>query len=112
VTVVPASSQTLLEVLAGTKFCRTLKDDAQRLKCFDQLFVERPSEQGTPKQIEADIAWNVEQSKSPVDDSPQVTAHLVSDSGSETAYLILRCKENKTDAYFGQVRLSGQWGSR
>jgi hypothetical protein len=66
---IPATAP--FEVLAGTKFCRTLKDDAQRLKCFDQLFVERPSEQGTPKQIEADIAWNVEQSKSPVDDSPQ-----------------------------------------
>jgi Type VI secretion system VasI, EvfG, VC_A0118 len=91
----PASAQ-LLEVLAGAKFCRTLKDDSERLKCFDELFAGKSSE----RKSETEIAWSVTEDKSPIDDSPQVQAQLRTRKGSEKAELILRCREKKTEAIF------------
>jgi hypothetical protein len=44
--IVPASAQSLLEIVAGLKLCRTLTDDAQRLKCFDGLVTDKPSWNG------------------------------------------------------------------
>jgi hypothetical protein len=87
--IAPASAQSLLEIVAGLKFCRTLTDDAQRLKCFDGLVMDKPREQ--PKTPEVAAAWAIEENKSPVDDSPQVagTLHGIGDSGSD-AFLILR----------------------
>ena len=95
-----ASAQALLETLAGIKFCRTLKDDSQRLKCFDGLFAETPNNQTPPASPAVEGAWNVEESKSPLDDSPQVVA-LLAASGSD-ARLMLRCKEKKTEVLFGR----------
>jgi len=97
--VTPASAQSVLETLAGIKFCRTLKDDGQRLKCFDGLFAEKPSEQPSSKSPDVEVTWTVTESKSPIDDSPQVTAILAA-IGSD-AQLVLRCKERDTDVMFG-----------
>jgi hypothetical protein len=102
----PASAQSFLEVLAGVKFCRTLTDDGQRLKCFDGLFAEKP----VPDKVEKkEVAWEITENKSPIDDSPQVTATLLP-PGSDTsvdlfsaAVLILRCKEKETDAMFKKL---------
>lgn len=50
----------------------------------------------TAKAPSADMAWSIEESKSPPNDSPQVVAAMVS---GDTA-VILRCKEEKTEAAF------------
>ncbi len=41
--------------------------------------------------------WIVSESKSPIDDSPTVTMLRIAESGGQS--LVLRCKENTTDAY-------------
>jgi len=41
--------------------------------------------------------WIVSESKSPIDDSPTVTMFRIAESGGQS--LVLRCKENTTDAY-------------
>jgi Type VI secretion system VasI, EvfG, VC_A0118 len=101
--IAPASAQSILEIVAGLKFCRTLKDDAQRLKCFDRLVADKATEQ--PKTPETAATWTIEENKSPVDDSPQVTGtlHGIGDSGADAAFLMLRCKEKKTEAVFGRT---------
>jgi hypothetical protein len=93
----PTSGQSILEIAAGLKFCKTLKDDTQRLSCFDQLVSERPDSKPA---VSADPpAWTVTENKSPVDDSPQVEAVMTA-PGNEVA-LALRCREKHTDAIFG-----------
>jgi hypothetical protein len=73
-----AAAQSILEIAAGAKFCKTLTDDGQRLKCFDSLFAERS--QQSEKQVETQANWNIEESKSPIDDSPQITRYPLSKS--------------------------------
>jgi hypothetical protein len=96
-----ASAQSLLEVLAGMKFCRTLKDDSQRLKCFDELFAEKPITQEEPGKVEKEVAWTITEGKSPIDDSPQVTASLFPPGANVgmgllgAPALVLRCKESE-----------------
>lgn len=101
----PASSQSILEIAAGLKFCRTLKDDNQRLKCFDDLFVEKEKNK-TGDAADIEKTWTINESKSPLDDSPQVDAMLASSHGDSTLYL--RCREKKTEAIFSG---SGYLGS-
>ena len=92
-------AQSMLEIVAVIKYCKTLTDDAQRLKCFDGLFAEKQQPPAT---------WSIEESKSPVDDSPQVAGMLYADSSTDPSYLmlptvlVLRCKEKKTEAYLGK----------
>jgi hypothetical protein len=102
----PAFAQSILETFADVRFCRTLKDDAQRrLNCFDHLFAERLEKPTTSRRPQPPTAWSINESKSPIDDSPQVTGTLktVDDDNDilDTA-LVLRCKEKKTDAIFVQ----------
>jgi type VI secretion system VasI family protein len=109
------------EVPAEVKSCKAIPDDKERLKCFDGLF-GRPSKPQTPleerqmkepaeerqvkepaekKQVkkppeEKQANWSIDESKSPNDGSPQVVAaNLVGD-----VVLILRCKEQTTEAAF------------
>jgi hypothetical protein len=104
-------AQSLLEIAAGLKFCKTLTDDAQRLKCFDSLFTKKEEPPAEKPQTETATSWKVEESKSPVDDSPQVTALLHADGSTEgvsltpPTMLVLRCQEKKTDAYFAKPSL-------
>jgi hypothetical protein len=81
------------DMAAQAKSCKALSDDKQRLKCFDHLFGDTPklekSEVGRPAN------WSIEETKSP-DGSPQVVAaNLVNDT-----VLILRCKDQITEAAF------------
>jgi hypothetical protein len=94
------SAQSLFEAIAGLKFCRTLKDDSQRLKCFDGIVPEVPTANPAAKP-DIEVTWNVDESKSPLDDSPQVLATLPNEKGD--AALILRCKEKKTEAIFSKT---------
>ena len=97
----------MLEIVGGIKFCKTLIDDAQRLKCFDSLFTEK-QQQSAPAQSQPAMGWKIEESKSPVDDSPQVTGLLHADDSTggpsltPPTMLVLRCEDKKTAAYFAK----------
>lgn len=96
-----ASAQSVLEVVAGLKFCRTLKDDGQRLKCFDGLVAEKKTEQRSSKDTdpEVEVTWTITEDKSPIDDSPQVMGILEAVGARDTG-LLLRCREKHTEAAF------------
>jgi len=77
--------------------CRQLKDDAERLKCYDRLDTSastapRGQRDSRP---EAETGWVVNDEKSPLDDSPLVSAALASPDGK--AALLMRCKDRKTE---------------
>lgn len=97
-------AQSMLEIAAGIKFCKTLTDDAQRLKCFDGLFTEKQQQPPAAKS-QPELGWSIEESKSPIDDSPQVTGMLRADGSTDgpsltpPTMLVLRCQEKKTEAY-------------
>ena len=79
------------------KRCHQMKDDAERLKCYDRL--DASSSNATGKQAEseerADGGWEVRDEKSPLDDSPLVSASLR--SSDDKASLLMRCKDHKTE---------------
>jgi hypothetical protein len=82
------------EAPAEVKSCKAITDDKQRLKCFDSLFAEPSKPQNAPEEKKAN--WSIDETKSPTDGSPQVVAaNLVGD-----VVLILRCKEQTTEAAF------------
>ena len=72
--------------------CRKIPDDAARLKCFDAIVPAPQTMTDQPKEVRE---WSIEDSKSPVDNSPEVFASLASDDGQSE--LIIRCKQRKTD---------------
>jgi hypothetical protein len=77
------------------KSCKAMSNDQQRLKCFDDLFADKPSApSNTMEQSAKHGNWQIEESKSPTDGRPQVVAaNLVGDT-----VLILRCKDQTTEA--------------
>jgi len=79
------------------KACKAMSDDRERLKCFDGLFADKPSPTANAADQSAKREnWQIEESKSPADGSPQiVAANLVGDT-----VLILRCKDQITEAAF------------
>jgi hypothetical protein len=79
------------------KLCRQITDGAERLKCYDRINPSAPGATGaqTGSQSGADAAWEISESKSPVDDSQLIAAALRSADGK--GQLILRCRERKTD---------------
>ena len=81
----------------AVRACRQLKDDAERLKCYDRLDTSAsnaPRGQRESK-AEAETGWVVNDEKSPLDDSPLVSAALTSGDGKAT--LLMRCKDRKTE---------------
>ena len=82
------------EVPAEVKSCKAISDDKERLKCFDGLFGEASKPEKSHEEKQAN--WSIEETKSPTDGSPEVVAaNLVGDT-----VLILRCKEQTTEAAF------------
>jgi len=77
------------------KLCRQIKDDADRLKCYDRLSSPNATDPQAETKPATDTAWEVKEEKSPIDDSPVVSASLRSSDGK--AYLLMRCKEHKTE---------------
>ena len=68
----------------------------QRLKCFHGLFADKPNPPNAADKSANEGNWQIEESKSPTDGSPQVVAaNLVGDT-----VLILRCKDQTTEAAF------------
>jgi type VI secretion system VasI family protein len=104
VALVPAASIAMpQDIPAEVKSCKAISDDKERLSCFDGLF-GGPSKSQTPseeKQVkehpdEKQATWSIDETKSSTDGSPQVVAaNLVDDT-----VLILRCKEQTTEAAF------------
>jgi hypothetical protein len=96
----PAPAQSLPETLAAMTSCRALADDAQRLKCYDDLAVEAPmpAARPAPDGVTIEVAWSIEEGKSPLDDSPSVNGFLPGIKGESA--LVLRCRDKKTDAIF------------
>lgn len=58
---------------------------------------ETPAIPGSVKVSEAVSHWIVTESRSPIDDSPGVTMLKPAEDGEQM--LVIRCRENKTDAY-------------
>ena len=91
------------DVPAEVKSCKAIADDKERLRCFDGLFGGPSKPQKTPEEEqvrnppeEKQANWSIDETKSPTDGSTQVVAaNLVGDT-----VLILRCKEQTTEAAF------------
>ena len=62
--------------------CRQIKDDGKRLKCYDRLDRSSPNaqERSAQRGSGGDTGWIVTDEKSPLDDSPLVSAALASAS--------------------------------
>jgi Type VI secretion system VasI, EvfG, VC_A0118 len=77
--------------------CRQIKDDGERLKCYDRLDISSSSRTSRPAESKpgAGTAWIINDEKSPLDDSPLVSAALESSDGK--AHLLMRCKDRKTE---------------
>jgi hypothetical protein len=77
--------------------CRQIKDEGKRLKCYDRL--DRSSsgaqERSAQRRPGGDTGWIVNDEKSPLDDSPLVSAALA--SSDDRSHLLLRCKDRKTE---------------
>ena len=106
----------------AAKACSAIEDSLRRLTCFDRLFLrdvtsgDAHTANDEPKADEAKTAgaakagassaWQIEEEKSPLDDSVKFSAGLmpknVSTSGIGNAemFLILRCSENTTSVVF------------
>ena len=77
--------------------CRQIKDDAQRLKCYDGIATSPSGAPGKPADSKerTDGVWEVRDEKSPLDDSPLITASLRSTDNRSS--LLMRCKDHKTE---------------
>jgi hypothetical protein len=79
------------------KLCRQVKDDGERLKCYDGIDVSASNPAGPPADSkQAGAPWLITDEKSPLDDSPLVSAALASSDGR--SHLLMRCKDRKTEA--------------
>lgn len=100
----PASAQVDFDALAFS-MCKKIAADTARLKCFDEIGAQQ--DQGKTETTATEPAkWEYETDKSPIDDSPQVSASL---KGAGNTLLVLRCKERLTEAAFvpGQYFVNG-----
>ena len=91
-----AGAQAQAQAQDALRLCRAIKDDADRLKCYDRLETSSPNATGTQAESQPSAAaWEVSDEKSPLDDSPLVSAMLR--SSDDKAQLLMRCKERKTE---------------
>ncbi len=89
----PSIAMSPREILAEVKACKAIADDKGRLECFDRLFGESAQPQKVPDGEQR--RWTIDETNSP-DGNPQVVAaNLVGD-----IVLILRCKDQTTEAAF------------
>ena len=88
--------------------CARIDDSLRRLLCFDRLFPRLDEDQAAEANPDAGPVeqWVVEEERSPIDDSPKVTAGLAPKEVSSTGirdgsmFLIMRCSENTTSVIF------------
>ncbi|MDX0855930.1 hypothetical protein GOL78_15055 [Sinorhizobium medicae] len=102
---IPAYSQD------GPKACSVIEDSLQRLTCFDKLFPKDATSTSAEEKPEVEptattSAWQIQEEKSPLDDSIKFTAGLspqkasTSGVGNAEVFLLLRCAENTTSVVF------------
>ena len=89
----PSIAMSPREIPAEVKACKAITDDKGRLECFDRLFGESAQSQKSPGGEQG--RWTIEETKSPDGTSQVVAANLVGD-----IVLILRCKDQITEAAF------------
>ena len=83
------------------KLCRQIKDDGERLKCYDGIDASASNPAGAQADNKQDgakeggAAWLITDEKSPLDDSPLVSAALT--STDSRSHLLMRCKDRKTE---------------
>jgi hypothetical protein len=81
----------------AVRLCRQVKDDGERLKCYDGIDVSASNPAGARVDSkQAGAPWLITDEKSPLDDSPLVSAALTSSDGR--SHLLMRCKDRKTEA--------------
>ena len=87
-----------------------IKDEGKRLKCYDRL--DRSSsgaqERSAQRRGGGDTGWIVNDEKSPLDDSPLVSAALA--SSDDRSHLLLRCKDRKTEVAVSITGIAGPDG--
>jgi hypothetical protein len=93
VTIVTASAEPQPNQAQADR-CSTIVDDEKRLKCFDDLFSTKRSERDAIGTAAAKSNWSIVEDTSPADNGPQFSAGLVVGD----AALILRCREERTEA--------------
>lgn len=103
----PAHGQ---DVAEKGEVCSRVEDSLQRLSCFDRAFPRGAAGKVVTPDVETGIVedgWDIESTKSAIDDSPSVVAilepHDVSGTGIGESYmgLIVRCTENTTSVVLG-----------
>lgn len=84
--------------------CKLIKDDVERLHCYDRALREAPAgapSQGVPDSPNAARSvegnWQVSEGKSSTDGTPTLTAVLEALGGK--AALIVRCQHQRTEVY-------------
>jgi hypothetical protein len=84
--------------------CKLVKEEAERLRCYDRALNEAPANapsRATPDASDptrfAQGSWVVSLGKSPSDETPQLVAALEALGGKGA--LVLRCQQGRTDAY-------------
>lgn len=96
--------------------CSVLDNVIERLACFDAIFPKKSAAKTEPAPDEKTTAtermappqheWSIREGASDLDDSKEVVAGLEPENVTETgafprnmAYLMMRCKENKTSVW-------------
>jgi hypothetical protein len=93
----PSRGQDLLD-FRQVILCKSLRDNAARLQCFDRAVSDAPTEHTRNSNIvEVESDWQITESRSPADDLPRIAAVLQAVEG--TAALVLRCNDRVTEVY-------------
>jgi type VI secretion system VasI family protein len=90
------------DIPTEVKSCKAITDDKERLKCFDGLFGGPSKPQKLPEENQVKKPpeekkgnWSIDETNSPDGNPEVVAANLVNDT-----VLILRCKDQTTEAAF------------
>jgi hypothetical protein len=76
--------------------CKKIGSDSDRLKCFDSI--GKPAVDIPPRLDDPPANWSYTESKSPIDDSSQISAVL--ESTPRGSAIVMRCQENRSEFAF------------
>jgi hypothetical protein len=75
------------------KLCQVIKDDGERLKCYDAALAVAPGTKSADTGQKRE--WSIAVKRSPLDDSPILTALMP--GSTDQSGLMLRCQDGKTE---------------